>query len=148
MRGLQAMLTGWSSSSGVLRCYWSHMRHPQTHALCAAAAAYPYRHPDPARRLRQGRLLETLPRELREYLMVSAVVRSAAAELGGTVYDRLRISAVYALRVRRLSLQSAAHLLCSWLCQAGDHAPTLLRPLVMLLLGPLSPGRLCSVWHS
>ncbi|KAK9819237.1 hypothetical protein WJX81_000346, partial [Elliptochloris bilobata] len=44
-----------------------------------------------------GRLLEELPRELCEYLKVSAVVRSAAATLGGTIYDRLRINAVYAL---------------------------------------------------
>lgn len=48
----------------------------------------------------QGRLLETLPRELCEYLKVSAVVRAQVAALGGTIYDRLRINAVYALRVR------------------------------------------------
>lgn len=49
---------------------------------------------------RQGRLLEELPRELCEYLKVSAVVRSSAAALGGTIYDRLRINAVYALQAR------------------------------------------------
>ena len=48
----------------------------------------------------QGRLLEELPRELCEYLKVSAVVRSSAAALGGTIYDRLRINAVYALQAR------------------------------------------------
>ena len=49
--------------------------------------------------VRQGRLLEELPRELCEYLKVSAVVRSAAAALNGTIYDRLRINAVFALKV-------------------------------------------------
>ena len=52
----------------------------------------------------QGRLLEELPRELCEYLKVSAVVRSSAAALGGTIYDRLRINAVYALQARRTTL--------------------------------------------
>ena len=56
--------------------------------------------PHPWRLALQGRLLETLPRELCEYLKVSAVVRAQVAALGGTIYDRLRINAVYALRVR------------------------------------------------
>ena len=51
----------------------------------------------------QGRLLEELPRELCEYLKVSAVVRSSAAALGGTIYDRLRINAVYALQARAVA---------------------------------------------
>ncbi len=64
--------------------------------------------PDALVRVRQGRLLEELPRELCEYLKVSAVVRSAAAALGGTIYDRLRINAVYALKVPSAFSRAAA----------------------------------------
>ncbi len=62
----------------------------------------------PLVRVRQGRLLEELPRELCEYLKVSAVVRSAAAALGGTTYDRLRINAVFALKVPSAFRRTAA----------------------------------------
>lgn len=46
-----------------------------------------------------GRLLQLLPHELIDVLRVTAVVRGIAATLGGTIHDRLRINATYALQV-------------------------------------------------
>ena len=90
------MARPWAPERGRAGC-WMSCRASFASSL---GFAVPVPCPDPGPPARQGRLLEELPRELCEYLKVSAVVRSAAAALGGTIYDRLRINAVYALQAR------------------------------------------------
>ena len=113
----------------------------------------------------QGRLLEELPRELCEYLKVSAVVRSSAAALGGTIFDRLRINAVYALQARLPLTRSG--LLVSWACLEGfvhrrrsaifafvqsrcACAWVACRPRVLLASGVFKKcrGELVGAWHA
>ena len=43
--------------------------------------------------------MQGLPRELLDLLRVTSIVRMTAADLGGTIHDRLRINATYALKV-------------------------------------------------
>ena len=63
-----------------------------------------------------GRLLQLLPRELIDCLRVTSVVRGIAASLGGTIHDRLRINATYALKVRM-----PTHAFC-WICESVTAA--------------------------
>jgi hypothetical protein len=49
-----------------------------------------------------GRLLEDFPRPLVDFLKVSAITRGQATRLGSSIHDRLRINAIYALKVTTL----------------------------------------------
>lgn len=44
------------------------------------------------------KLIELMPRPLAQYLRVSAIVRNTAANLGGSIHDRLRVNATAALK--------------------------------------------------